>query len=177
MYEMIMFCNIYSRLACRWVRQPSIAIWLSLIFLYDMRVNIQRHVIALVYRYELAIVVVAMTWWWQPCGAPWRRRHAGGRWRSCQRVWWWRSRHKKGYTISHIMNCMWCLSFMHLILLRRDSSIIRWSLTLNTKNNVFSLSVHRRESSSFWSVTWWSGIVNSTFAYDGCKPDLHMQKY
>ena len=36
--------------------------------LYDMRVNFERHVIALVYRYELEIVVDS-TWWRQP------RRH------------------------------------------------------------------------------------------------------
>ena len=29
------------------------------LLLYDMRVNLKRHVIALLYRYELAIVVVA----------------------------------------------------------------------------------------------------------------------
>ena len=30
--------------------------------LYGLRANIRRHVIALLYRYELAIVVVANTW-------------------------------------------------------------------------------------------------------------------
>ena len=32
------------------------------IILYGLRANIQHHVIALLYRYELAIVIVASTW-------------------------------------------------------------------------------------------------------------------
>ena len=47
LYEMIMFCNSYRQLAG--------AIWLSL---YCVKCN--RHVITLLYRYELAIVVEAM---------------------------------------------------------------------------------------------------------------------
>ena len=40
------------------MRQPTGAIWLSLL-LYDLCVNIKRDVIALLYHYDLAIVVVA----------------------------------------------------------------------------------------------------------------------
>ena len=47
LYEMIMFCNSYRQLAG--------AIWLSL---YCMKYN--RHVIALLYHYALAIVVEAI---------------------------------------------------------------------------------------------------------------------
>ena len=70
--------------------EPARAIWLSLL-LYDLRVNLKRHVIALLYRYELAIVVVAF------CGgdnhedATMMMEIKGAR---------------KGYTMSHIMNCI-----------------------------------------------------------------------
>ena len=47
LYEMIMFCNSYRQLAG--------AIWLSL---YGMKCN--RHVIALLYHYAVAIVVEAI---------------------------------------------------------------------------------------------------------------------
>jgi len=66
--------------------------------LYDLRVNLESHVIALLYRYELAIVVVAI------CGGD---NPAGGMMEITPVHWRWRSKAQdKGYTISHIMNCL-----------------------------------------------------------------------
>jgi hypothetical protein len=59
MYEMTMFCNS-SRLACRCVRQPAGAIGLSLTYCMTCVSIIERRVIALLYRYELAIVIKAI---------------------------------------------------------------------------------------------------------------------
>ena len=36
---------------------------------------------------------------------------------------------------------------------------------------MFFHSMHRQESSSLRSTTWWSGVIVSTFAYSGCKTD------
>ena len=47
--------------------------------------------------------------------------------------------------------------------------------SLNFKVKVFSLSMHRSYSSSFRDTTWWSGVIDSTFTYNGCKTVLHMQ--
>ena len=54
-----------------------------------------------------------------------------------------------------------------------DGSILRWSLT--NYQDVFSPSMHRCESSSCRDTTWWSGVISSTFIYNGCKPILHTQ--
>ena len=54
-----------------------------------------------------------------------------------------------------------------------DGSIIRWSLT--NYQEVFSLSMHRCESSSCWDTTWWSGVIGSTFKYNGCKTVAHAE--
>ena len=56
-------------------------------------------------------------------------------------------------------DCIWCLSFIHLIFALIDGSIIRWSLT--NYQEVFSLSMHRCEGSLFRSTTWWSGVIDS----------------
>ena len=40
---------------------------------------------------------------------------------------------------------------------------------------VFSLSMYRCYKSSCWDTTWWSGVISSTFTYNGCKPVLHMR--
>ena len=118
-------------------------------------------------------------WWRQPCTAP---KDLGALlvewWRSCRCVGDGDQRLKeKGYTISHIKLHVMFILFMHLILLSHDGSIIRWSLTLNIKIKVFSLSVQRCERSSFRSTTWWSGVTGSTFTYDVCKPVLHMWRH
>ena len=54
-----------------------------------------------------------------------------------------------------------------------DGSIIRWSLT--NYQEVFSLSMHHCYSSSCWDTSWWSGVIDSTFTYNGCKTVLHMR--
>ena len=54
-----------------------------------------------------------------------------------------------------------------------DGSIIRWSLT--NYQEVFSLSMHRCESSSCWDTMWWSGVIGSMFKYNGCKTVAHAQ--
>ena len=100
------------------------------------------------------------------------------RWR-----WWsWRcfgdgdQRHKMMMAISyhlywlHVMFILYA-SYSALI----DGSIIRWSLTKNFKVQVFSLSMHHSDSLSCWDTTWWSGVISSTFKYNGCKPVLHTQ--
>ena len=40
---------------------------------------------------------------------------------------------------------------------------------------MLSPSVHRCKSSSFRSTTWWSGVIDPTLTYNGCKPVLHMR--
>ena len=142
MYEMIMFlqgmlwcgmaktwCDICwcmrwscfvigSRLACRWVRQPAGAIGLSLIYCMTCVSIIKRHVIALLYRYALAIVIEAMV------GETTTWRHDDGDHDDGDHgvmpvtmeimpvLWRWRSkaRDDNGHIMSHI-DCMWCLSF------------------------------------------------------------------
>ena len=99
------------------------------------------------------------------------------------RRWWWRSwrcfgdgdqRHKMMMAILyhlywlHVMFIIYA-SYSALI----DGSIIRWSLTKNFKVQVFSLSMHHCQSSSCRDTTWWSGVISSTFLYNGCKPVLH----
>ena len=98
------------------------------------------------------------------------------RWR-----WWsWRclgggdQRHKMMMAISyhlywlHVMFIFYA-SYLALI----DGSILRWSLT--NYQEVFSLSMHRCESSSCWDTTWWSGVIGSTFKYNGCKTVAHAE--
>ena len=80
--------------------------------------------------------------------------------------WWW------PYHITYI-DCMWCLSFYASYLALIDGSILRWSLTNNQE--VFSLSMHRCESSSCWDTTWRSGVIGSTFKYNGCKTVAHAE--
>ena len=159
LYDMIMFCKSYRQLAG--------ALWLSL---YCMKCK--RHVIALLYHYALAIVVEAIV----------GETTTMQRWRSRCRVgddgdhdhddalkmeikgtrWWW------PYHVTYF-DCMWCLSFIHLILL----SIFDCMWCLSFKVQVFSLSMHRCQSSSCRDTTWWSGVISSTFTYNGCKPVLH----
>ena len=81
--------------------------------------------------------------------------------------WWW------PYHITYI-DCMWCLSFMHLIFL--SSAVALYDdFSLNFKVQVFSLSMHRCYSSSCRDTMWWSGVISSTLTYNGCKPVLHTQ--
>ena len=95
--------------------------------------------------------------------------------------WWsWRCfgdgdhKHKMMMAISyqlywlHVMFIFYA-SYLALI----DGSILRWSLT--NYQEVFSLSMHRCQSSSCPDTTWWSGVTSSTSIYNGCKPVLHTQ--
>ena len=45
----------------------------------------------------------------------------------------------------------------------------------NNFKKVFPLTMRRCDSSSCRDTTWWSGVISSTFTYNGCKPVLHMQ--
>ena len=81
--------------------------------------------------------------------------------------WWW------PYHITYI-DCMWCLSFMHLILLWLTVALYD-DLSLNFKVQVFSQSMHHCYSSSCRDTTWWSGVIGSTFKYNGCKTVAHAE--
>ena len=100
---------------------------------------------------------------------------------SCRWRWWsWRcfgdgdQRHNMMVAISyhlywlHVMFILYA-SYLDLI----DGSILRWSLTNYLE--VFSLSMYRCESSSCWDTTWWSGVIGSTFKYNGCKTVAHAE--
>ena len=98
------------------------------------------------------------------------------RWR-----WWSRRcfgdgdhKHKMMMAISYRLywlHVMFILYASYLALF--DGSILRWSLTNNQE--VFSPSMHRCESSSCWDTTWWSGVIGSTFKYNGCKTVAHAE--
>ena len=113
-----MFCN-------RSYRQLAGAIWLSLYYM-----KCKRPVIALLYHQAVAIVVEAivgetttMLRWRSRCRASDDGDHDGAsKMVITSTRWWW------PYHITYI-DCMWCLSFMHLIFALIDGSIIRWSLT------------------------------------------------
>ena len=47
--------------------------------------------------------------------------------------------------------------------------------SINLKIKVFSPNMHHCQSLSFQSTSWWSGVIDSTFTYNGCKTVLHMQ--
>ena len=105
LYEMIMFCRSY--------RQLGGALCLSL---YCMKCK--RHVIALLYHYVLPIVVEAIVGetttalrWRSRCQAGDDGDHDGALEIEIKGTrWWW------PYHVTYF-DCMWCLSFMHLILL------------------------------------------------------------
>ena len=157
---MIMFCWSY--------RQLAKALWLSL---YCIRCK--RQIIALLYRYAIAIVaraIVGETTMWRHIDIDQDDEDHGvvpvtieimtvlWRWRSKGARWSW------PYHVTYF-DCIWCLSFIHLIFALIDSSIIRWSLT--NYQEVFSLSMHRCQSSSCPDTTWWSGVISSTSIYNG----------
>ena len=159
LYKMIMFCWSY--------RQLAEALWMS-----PCCIRCKCQIIALLYHYALAIVVEAILGEMTPTQR-WRSRcragddgdHDGALEMEIKSTrWWW------PYHVTHF-DCMWCLSFIHLTLLSYDGSIIRWSLT--NYQEVFSLSMHRFESSSCWDTTWWSGVIGSIFKYNGCKTVAH----
>ena len=79
--------------------------------------------------------------------------------------WWW------PYHNLYWLHVVFIFYASYLALI--DGSIIRWSLT--NYQEVFSLSMHRCESSSCWDTTWWSGVIGSTFKYNGCKTVAHTE--
>ena len=91
-------------------------------------------------------------------------------------LWWWRSRSTWWwpYHVTYELHVMLIL-FMHLILLR--TTVALWGdLSLKFQDQiVFSPTVHRCYSSSFRDTTWWSGVIDSTFTYNGCNTIFHMR--
>ena len=77
--------------------------------------------------------------------------------------------------MSHILIACDVYLIMLLILLR--TTVALWGdLSLKFQDEiVFSPTVHRCYSSSFRDTTWWSGVISSTFKYNGCKTVLHTQ--
>ena len=106
-------------------------------------------------------------WWRSWCHAGDDNDHGASEMEITSTRWWW------PYHITYI-DCMWCLSFMHLILLWLTVALLD-DLSLNFKIKVFSLSMHRCQSSSCRDTMWWSGVISSRFIYNGCKPVLHTQ--
>ena len=100
--------------------------------------------------------------WWSRCRAGDDGDHDGAsKMEITSTRWWW------PYHITYI-DCMWCLSFMHLILLWLIVAL-EDDLSLNFKVQVFSLSMHRCQSSSCRDTMWWSGVISSTFIYNGLR--------
>ena len=91
-------------------------------------------------------------------------------------LWWWRSRSTRWwpYHVTYELHVMLIL-FLHLILLR--TTVALWGdLSLKFQDEiVFFPTVHRCYSSSFRDTTWWSGVIDSTFTYNGCKTVAHAE--
>ena len=121
-----------------------------------------------------SMITSMVAWWW--------------------RSWWWRSWCGTGDDEDHVsalvmeikkhvmmaISChLWIACdvnpFMHLILLR--TTVALWGdLSLKFQDEiVFSPTVHRCYSSSFRDTTWWSGVIDSTFTYNGCKTVAHAE--
>jgi hypothetical protein len=95
-------------------------------------------------------------------------------WRSCRRV---RDRDqcaKIGYTMSHTVYACDVYHLCILFCFDRDGSIIRWSLTLNFKIK-YILPSYAPLRKIVVLKHYVMGAINSTFTYNGCKPDLHIQ--
>ena len=98
--------------------------------------------------------------------------------------WWWRTwqcfgggdqRHKMMMAIS--CNIFWFhVMFIFLCILFFLGRQLHYKMvpSVKFKIKVFSLSMHRCDSSSCRDTTWWSGVISSTFTYNGCKTVLHM---
>ena len=55
------------------------------------------------------------------------------------------------------------------------TTVVNKMIPHNNFKKVFPLSMHGCESLLCWDTTWWSGVISSTFTYNGCKPVLHTQ--
>ena len=97
------------------------------------------------------------------------------RWRSCLCFGDGDQKHKFMAISCHLWFACDVNPFMHLILLGATVALLGDPSLKFQDKIVFSPSVHRCESSSFRDTKWWSGVIDSTFAYNGCKPVLHMQ--
>ena len=125
------FSDLVSRLACRRVRQPAWAIWLS-IFLCGLRVNESRcNCFTLLLR--VTLVVVAMVggqpWWWHHDDGD----HVGDGDHAGALEMEIKSTRRKAISYHNFWIACDVNPFMHLMFLLRfdrDGSIIRWSLSL-----------------------------------------------
>ena len=73
------------------------------LLLYDLHVNLKRHVIALLYRYELAIVVVAIRGGDNHVPRLGDSLHAGGMMKITPVRWRWRSKAQEKAIPCHII--------------------------------------------------------------------------
>ena len=108
-------------------------------------------------------------WWWRSwCGAGDDGDHAGALVMEIKK-------HKFMAISCHLWFACDVNHFMHLILLR--TTVALWGdLSLKFQDEiVFSPTVHRCYSSSFRDTTWWSGVIDSTFTYNGCKTVAHAE--
>ena len=74
----------------------------------------------------------------------------------------------------HYYIIAWDVYYVYASCLLR-TTVVNKMIPYNNFKKVFPLTVHRCEGSLFQSTTWWSGVIDPTFAYNGCKPVLHMQ--
>ena len=153
LYEMIMFCWSY--------RQLAKSLWLSL---YCIRCK--RQIIALLYRYAIAIVaraIVGETTVWRHIDIDQDDGDHGvmpvtmmimepRRWRSKGAKWYWPY---------HVTIWLHVMFIMFYILFARNDGSLNKMIPRNNFKKVFPLTVHHCESSSFRSTTWWSGVIDS----------------
>ena len=164
---MIMFCWSY--------RQLAEALWLSLCC-----IRCKCQIIALLYRYAIAIVaraIVGETSTWRHIDIDQDDEDHGVMPVTIEIMtvlWRWRSKAQDdhGHIMSHILIAH-DVYLLYILFCFVWHSILRWSLT--NYQEVFSLSMHRCKSSSCWDTTWWSGVIGSTFKYNGCKTVAHAE--
>ena len=164
---MIMFCWSY--------RQLAEALWLSLCC-----IRCKYQIIALLYRYAIAIVaraIVGETTMWRHIDIDQDDEDHGVvpvMIDIMTVLWRWRSKAQDDH--AHIMSHIFIaydVYLLYILFCFFYASILRWSLT--NYQEVFSLSMHHCESSSCWDTTWWSGVISSTFKYNGCKTVAHAE--
>ena len=161
LYKMIMFFWSYRELAE--------ALWLSLCC-----IRCKCQIIALLYRYAIAIVaraIVGETTMWRHIDIDQDDGHHGVMSVTMEimtMLWRWRSKAQDddGHIMSHIFDCIWCLSVIHLIFALIDSSILRWSLT--NYQEVFSPTCAPLWQFAVSKHHVMIGCFIQTFKYNGC---------